>query len=132
MHTLQQKVLDSITNGDQRVERLVKETVDAMTKAFNKNGQLKTLASKTSDSETIQADLEKWLSGITEQNDKVLIKAREKIDSCTGSDVNSHSSIGTVHESASRRSSTSVILSKQKRLVKDKGIFLWQPSVEKN
>ena len=53
--TLQQKILDSITSRDRRVrvERLVKETEDTMTKAFNKNEQLKTLASKTSDSETV-------------------------------------------------------------------------------
>ena len=108
--TLQQKILDSITSRDRRVrvERLVKETEDTMTKAFNKNEQLKTLASETSDSETVQADLEKWFSEVTEQNDEVLRKAREYIDSCTGSDVNSNSSIGTVHKSTSRRSSTSV------------------------
>ena len=34
-------------------------------------------------------------------------KAREYIDSCTGSDVKSHSSVGTVNKSASKRSSTS-------------------------
>ena len=108
--TLQQKILDSITSRDRRVrvERLVKETEDKMTKAFNKNEQLKTLASKTSDSETVRADLEKWFSEVTEQNDEVLRKAREYIDSCIGSDVNSNSSIGTVHKSTSRRSSTSV------------------------
>ena len=96
--TLQQKILDSITSRDRRVrvQRLVKETEDTMTKAFNKNEQLKTLASKTSDSETVQADLEKWFSEVTEQNDEVLRKAREYIDSCTRSDVNSNSSIGTL------------------------------------
>ena len=64
LHTLQQKILDSITNEDRRVrvKRLVKETEDAMTNAFDKNEQLVTLALKTSDSETVQADLEKWLS----------------------------------------------------------------------
>ena len=109
LNTLQQKILDSITNGDRkvRVERLVKETEDAMTKAFNRNEQLIKLASKTSDSEAIQADLEKWLSEVTEQNDEVLRKAREYIDSCTESDVKSHSSVGTVNKSASKRSSTS-------------------------
>ena len=109
LNTLQQKILDSITNGDRRVrvERLVKETEDAMTKAFNRNEQLITLASETSDSEAIQADLEKWLSEVTEQSDEVLRKAREHIDSCTGSDVKSHSSVGTVNKSASKRSSTS-------------------------
>ena len=109
LNTLQQKILDSITNGDRRVrvERLVKETEDAMTKAFNRNEQLITLASKTSDSEAIRADLEKWLSEVTEQNDEVLRKAREYIDSCTESDVKSHSSVGTVNKSASKRSSTS-------------------------
>ena len=63
LNTLQQKILDSITNGDRRVrvERLVKETEDAMTKVFTRNEHLITLASKTSDSETVQADLEKWL-----------------------------------------------------------------------
>ena len=62
LNTLQQKkILYSITNGDRRVrvERLVEETEDAMTKAFTRNEQLITLASKTSDSETVQADLEK-------------------------------------------------------------------------
>ena len=91
LNTLQQNILDSITNGDRRVrvERLVKETGNAMTKVFNRNEQLITLASKTSDSETIQADLEKWLSEVTEQNDENLKKAREYIDSCTVSDVKS-------------------------------------------
>ena len=109
LNTLQQKILDSITNGDRRVrvERLVKETEDAMTKAFTRNEQLITLASKTSDSETVQADLEKWLREVTEQNDEILRKAREYIDSCTGSDVRSRSSVGTVNKSASKRSSTS-------------------------
>ena len=109
LNTLQQKILDSITNGDRRVrvERLVKETEDAMTKAFTRNEQLITLASKTSDSETVQADLEKWLREVTEQNDEILRKAREYIDSCTGSDVKSRSSVGTVNKSASKRSSTS-------------------------
>ena len=109
LNTLQQKILDSITNGDRRVrvERLVKETEDAMTKAFTRNEQLITLASKTSDSETVQADLEKWLREVTEQNDEILRKAREYIDSCTESDVKSHSSVGTVDKSASKRSSTS-------------------------
>ena len=109
LNTLQQKILDSITNGDRRVrvERLVKETEDAMTKAFTRNEQLITLAFKTSDSETVQADIEKWLREVTEQNDEVLRKAREYIDSCTESDVKSHSSVGTVNKSASKRSSTS-------------------------
>ena len=110
LNTLQQKKLDSITNGDRRVrvERFVKETEDAMTKAFTRNDQLLTLASKTSDSETIQTDLEKWLSEVTEQNDEVLRRACEYNDSCIGSDVKSHSSVGTVNKSASKRSSTSV------------------------
>ena len=71
LNTLQQKILDFITNGDRRVrvERLVKETEDAMTKASTRNEQLITLASKTSDSQTVQADLEKWLREVTEQND---------------------------------------------------------------
>ena len=109
LNTLQQKILNSITNGDRkvRVERLVKETEDAMTKAFDRNAQLITLASKTSDSETIQADLEKWLSEVTEQNDEILRRAREYIDSCNGSDGKSYSSVGTVNKSASKRSSTS-------------------------
>ena len=109
LNTFQQKILDSITNGDRRVrvERLVEETEDAMTKAFNRNEQLITFASKTSDSEAIQADLEKWLCEVTEQNDEVLRKAREYIDSCTESDVKSHSSVETVNKSASKRSSTS-------------------------
>ena len=86
MNTLQKKVLDSITIGDRkvRVKRLVKETEDAMTKVIDRNAQLLTLASKTSDSETVQADLEKWLGEITEQNDEILGTARECIDSCTG------------------------------------------------
>ena len=103
--SLQQKILDSITSEDRRVrvERLVKGTEDAMTKVFNRNEQLVTLASKTSDSETVQADLEKWLSEVTEQNGEVLRKTREYINSCTVSDVNSHSSVGTVHKNASRK-----------------------------
>ena len=59
LNTLQQKILDSITNGDRRVrvERLVEETEDALTKSSHRNEQMVTLASKTTDSETIQADL---------------------------------------------------------------------------
>ena len=108
LNTLQKKILDSITNGDRRVrvERLVKETEDAMTKAFTRNEQLITLASETSDSGNIQADLEKWLSEVTVQNDEVLRNAREYIDCCTESAVKSHSSIGTVNKSAYKRSST--------------------------
>ena len=79
-----------------------------MTKGFTRNEQLITLASETSDSGTIQANLEKWLSEITEQNDEFLRKFREYKDSCTGSDVKSHSSVGTVTKSAAKRSSTSV------------------------
>ena len=110
MNTLQQKILVAITNGDRkvRVERLVKETGDAMTKAFDRNAQLIAPAFKTSDSETIQAYLEKWLSEVTEQNDENLRNAREYIDSCTRSDMKSHSSVGTINKSASKRSSTSV------------------------
>ena len=90
-----------------RVERLVKETENAMTKAFTRNEQLNTLASETSDSETVQADLGEWLREVTKQNDEILRKARKYIDSCIGSDVKSHSSVGTVNKSASKRSSTS-------------------------
>ena len=110
MIILQQKILDSITIGDRkvRVERLVKETEDAMTKAFDRNAQLLTLASKSSDSEAVHAYLEKWLSEVTEQRDEILRQARENIDSCTGSDVKSHSSVSTVNKNASKRSSTSV------------------------
>ena len=52
MNTRQQRILDSITNGDRKVrgERLVKETEDAMTTDFDRNAQLITLRSKTSDS----------------------------------------------------------------------------------
>ena len=68
-----------------------------MNSNFHRNEQLVTIASKTSDSETIQADLEKWLSEVTEQNDEMLKKACEDLDSCTGSDVKSHSSVCTVN-----------------------------------
>ena len=78
-----------------------------MTKAFTRNEQQIMLASKTSDSETVQADLEKWLREVTGQNDEILRKACEYIDSCTESDVKSLSSVGTVNKSASKRSSTS-------------------------
>ena len=110
LNTLQQKILDSITNGDRRVrfERLVKDTEDAMKKAFIRNEQLITFASKTSDSGTIQVNSEKWLSEVTEQNDEILRKARDYIHSCTESDEKSHSSVGTVNKSTSKRSSTSV------------------------
>ena len=79
LNTLQQKILDSITNRDRRVrvERLVKETEDALTESYHRNEQMVTLASKTTDSETIIADLETWLSEVTEQNDEFLRKARE-------------------------------------------------------
>ena len=109
MNTLIQKVLHSITNGDRRVrvDRLVKETENAMTEAFNRNEQLITLAFETSDSGTTQAALEKWLLEVTEQNDETLRKTRECINSCTGSDGKSHSSIGTIKKSASKKSSTS-------------------------
>ena len=109
LNTLQQNILDSSTNGDQkvRVERLVEETENAMTEAFSRNEQWITLASKTSDSEKIQHDLEKWLSEVTEQSDETLRNAREYIDSCPGCDVKTHSSIGPANKSAYKKSSTS-------------------------
>ena len=109
LSTLQQTLLDSIANGDRRVrvERLVKDTEDAMTKAFTRNEALLTLVSKTSESETVRADLEKWLNEVTERNDEILKKTRDYIDNSTGSDVKSHSTVTTVNKSASKRTSTS-------------------------
>ena len=79
INALQQKIVESIANGDRivRVERLIKETEDAMTKAFSKNEKLISLSSKTSDTETVKADLKKWLSENTKQNNDILRKARQ-------------------------------------------------------
>ena len=58
---------------------------------------------------------------VTEQNDEVLRKAREYIDACPAADEKSHSSVGTVNEKASKRSSISMksktSSQKQKELV---------------
>ena len=119
-NSLQQKISDSIANADRRVkvEHLVKEAEDAMTRAFSKNKQIFALASKTTNAEALKADLEQWLKEVTEQNDERLRKAREYIDACPAADEKSHSSVGTVNEKASKRSSKSRTSSqKQKELV---------------
>ena len=123
LNSLQQKISDSITNADRRVkvERLVKEAEDAMTKAFNKNEQIFSLASKTSNAENLKADLELWLKEVTEQNDEILRKARDYTDACPATDEKSHSSVGTVNGKTSKRSSISTksktSSQKQKKLV---------------
>ena len=100
LNTLQQKISESITKADRRVkvERLVKEAEVAKTKAFNKNERIFSLASKTSNAETLKADLEKWLKEVKEQNDENLRQARDYIDACPATDEKSHSSVGTVNE----------------------------------
>ena len=88
LNSLQQKISDSITNADRRikVERLVKEAEDAMTRAFSKNEQIFALASKTTNAEALKADLEQWLKEVTEQNDEILRKTRKYIDACPAAD----------------------------------------------
>ena len=63
-----------------RVEGLVTYCEDAMAKAFFKNEQPLELAQKTSDPESVKADLEKSLNVITAQNNEILISAREYIE----------------------------------------------------
>ena len=123
LNSLQQKISDSIANADRRVkvERLVKEAEDAMTRAFSKNEQVFALASKTTNAEALKADLEQWLKEVTEQNDEILRKARDYIDACPAADEKSQSSVGTVNEKVSKRSSKSTksktSSQKQKELV---------------
>ena len=98
----QQKISESIANADRRVkaERLVKEAEDAMTKTFNKNEQIFSLALKTTNGETLKADLELWFIELTEQNDEILRQTRDYIDVCPAASEISFSSIGTVNEKA--------------------------------
>ena len=123
LNSLQQKIFDSIANADRRVklERLVKEAEDSMTRAFSKNEQVFALASKTTNAEALKAYLEQWLKMVTELNDEILRKAREYIDACPAADEKSHSSVGTVNKKASKRSSISTksktSSQKQKELV---------------
>ena len=56
------------------------------------------LASKTTNAETLKAELEQWLKDVTEQNDKFLRHARDNIDACPAADEKSHSSVGTLNE----------------------------------
>ena len=108
---LQQKILDSITNGDRRVrvECPVKETDDAMTKAFTRKEQLITLATETFDSGTNHSSrLGKMVDRSHWSNWPYVEKSLQYMDSCTGSEVKSHSLVATVNKSASKRSSTSV------------------------
>ena len=60
-----------------------------MEKAFSKNEQLLELAQKTSDPESVKADLEKWLNDITAQNDEILKTAWEYIDQCPNTERSS-------------------------------------------
>ena len=84
INSWQQKISDSIANADRRVkvERLVKEAEDAMTRAFSKNEQIFAIASKTTNAEALKADLQQWLKEVTEQNDEILRHARDYIDAC--------------------------------------------------
>ena len=69
--------------------------------------QMFSLASKTTNSETLKAELEQWLKEFTEQNDETLRQARDYIEACPAADERSHSSVGTVNEKLSKRSSMS-------------------------
>ena len=122
LNSLQQKISESIANADRRVkvERHVKEAEDAMTKAFNKNEQIISLVSKSTNAETLKADPKLWLKEVIEQNDEILRQARDYIDACPAADEKSQSSVGTVNEKASKRSSISTkskTSQKQKKLV---------------
>ena len=83
---------------------LVKEAEDAMTKAFNMNERMLSLASKTTNIETLKAELEQWLKEVTEQNYEILKQACDYIDACPADDKKSHSSVGTVNEKVLKRS----------------------------
>ena len=99
----------------------MKEAEDAMTRAFSKNEQNFALASKTTNAEALRAHIAQWLKEVTEQNDEILRKARENFDACPAADEKSHSSVGTVNEKDSKRSSIStkskISNQKQKELV---------------
>ena len=99
----------------------MKEAEEAMTSAFSKNEQIFALASKTTNAEALKADLEQWLKEVAEQNNEIFRKAREYIDAFPAADEKSHSSVGTVNEKASKRSSISTksktSSQKQKELV---------------
>ena len=98
LNSLQQKITESIANADRRVkvERLVKEAEDAMTKAFNKNEQIISLTSKSTNADTLKADLELWSEEVTEQNDEILRQARDYIEACPAAEEKSQSFAGTV------------------------------------
>ena len=106
----EQKTVDAVSNGDRlvRVETLVKAAVEAMTKTYTKNEQLLTLASKTVNEEAVKADLEKCLHRVSIKTDEVLRKAREYINSCSKTDLESHSSDDTTYKMSSKVFSTAI------------------------
>ena len=73
--------------------------------ARSKNEQIFSLASKST--KTLLADLKHWLEDVTEQNNKTLRQARDSNDACPAVEQKSHTSVGTVNEKASKRSSIS-------------------------
>ena len=84
-----------------RVERLVKETEDKMTKAFTKNETTDYSSSKTAIANTVKVDIEKMLSEVLQQNGEE--------NKCTASEVKLQPSVRIASESASKRRATSYI-----------------------
>ena len=130
LNKIQQKLIDAIENAERRVrvDRLVTSCEEALTKAFAKNEQLLELANKSTNPESVKADLEKWLNEVAVKNDEILKKARDYLDNCPKTDNGSQTSIVPSTQktksskvSSSLRSKTSsqrqkeLILAKQKR-----------------
>ena len=85
---IHQQIVEAVENGDRRVrvERLVKNCDDAITKAIDKNDQLRSLATKADNSALLIKELEDWLHTVTTSNDGILKKARNYIDSLPAPD----------------------------------------------
>ena len=127
---IQQKLNDAVGNAERRVrvDRLITSCEEAMTKAFAKNEQLLDLANKSTNSESVKPDLEKWLNDVTVRNDEILTKTRDYLEKCLQTDNASQTSIvlstnktKSSKVSSSLRSKTSsqrqkeLLLAKQRR-----------------
>ena len=69
LNKIQQKLNDAIGNAERRVrgDRLITSCEEAMTKAFaKKNELLLDLANKSTNPESVNPDLEKWLKDVAE------------------------------------------------------------------
>ena len=63
------------------VELLVISCEEATTKTVGKQEQIHSFADKTKDPKTMKSDFESWRRGVIVQDDEILKKGREYIDS---------------------------------------------------